>query len=128
MAKIGWGEFVIILVIALLVLGPDKLPQAGRALGKAVRSVKKFIREATEELELDELKEIKSDVEGIRKDLRTMGESLEKSVAEDAEKMEEDLKATAEDLNAAIEKEPEPPAEDKPETPAEPITQEDNAS
>ena len=120
MAKIGWGEFVIILVIALLVLGPDKLPQAGRALGKAVRSVKKFIREATEELELDELKEIKSDVEGIRKDLRTMGESLEKSVAEDAEKMEEDLKAAAEDVNAAIEKEPEPPAE--------PIIQEDNAS
>ena len=128
MAKIGWGEFVIILVIALLVLGPDKLPQAGRALGKAVRSVKKFIREATEELELDELKEIKSDVEGIQKELRTMGESLAKSVAKDAEKMEEDLKAAAEDVNAAIEKEPEPPAEDKPEPPAEPIIQEDNAS
>lgn len=111
MAKIGWGEFVIILVIALLVLGPEKLPQAGRALGKAVRSVKKYIHEATRELEdMGDLKDIQSDVEGIRKDLRTMGANLEKTVAEDAAKMEEEIKQTAEDIESAVEKGPEPPA------------------
>ena len=30
-ARIGWGELVIILIIALIVLGPERLPQAGRA-------------------------------------------------------------------------------------------------
>lgn len=111
MAKIGWGEFVVILVIALLVLGPDKLPQAARALGKAVRSVKKYINEATQELEeIDGVKDIKSDIAGIRKDLRTMGTDLEKSVAEDAAKMEKDIKSAGEDIKAAVEKEPEAPA------------------
>ena len=111
MAKIGWGELVIILVIALLVLGPEKLPQAGRALGKAVRSVKKFISETTQELEeFDDLKDIKSDVEDIQKDLRTMGTNLEKSVAEDAAKMEKDMRKTAEEIESAVEKQPDAPA------------------
>ena len=112
MAKIGWGEFIIVLVIALLVLGPEKLPQAGRALGRAVRSMKKFIHETTQELEeIDELKDIKSDVAGIRKDLRTMGSELENAVAEDAAKMEEDIKKTAEEIETAVEKQPETPAD-----------------
>ena len=117
MAKMGWGEFVIIQVIALLVLGPEKLPQAGRALGKAVRSVKRFISETTQELgEIEDLKNIQSDVEGIQKDLRTMGTNLEKSVAEDAERMEKDAKGTAEEIRSAVEREPgtPTPANDKP--------------
>lgn len=135
MAKIGWGEFVVILVIALLVLGPEKLPQAARALGKAIRSVKKYVSETTQELEeIDGLKDIRSDVEGIRKDLRTMGSDLEKSVAEDAAKMEKDMNAAGEELRTAVEKEPEAPKnetpaktpeEDPPETPAKSNAQEE---
>ena len=108
MAKIGWGEFAVILIIALLVLGPDKLPQAGRMLGRAVRSVKKFVHEATRELdEIDDFREIKRDVEGIQKDLRSMGSDLERSVQEDAEKVEKDIRRTEKELTAAVEKEPE---------------------
>ena len=112
MAKIGWGEFVIILVIALLVLGPERLPQAGRALGRAIRSVKKYVNETAKELEdIEDMKDIRADVEGIRRDLRTMGTNLEKSVAEDAEKMEKEMTAAGEDLRTAVEKEPGSPAE-----------------
>lgn len=113
-ARLGWGEVVIILIIALIVLGPDKLPQAGRALGKAVRGVKKYIHEATRELEeLDELKDIKEDVEGIQKDLKTMGRNLEKSVSDDMDSLEKDVKTATEEIQAAVEKEPEDePAED----------------
>lgn len=110
MAKIGWGEFVIILVIALLVLGPEKLPQAARALGKAIRSVKKYVSETTQELEdIDGLKDIKADVAGIRKDLQTMGDNLEKTVADDAAKMEEEMKTAGDEIRAAVEREPEVP-------------------
>lgn len=121
MAKIGWGELVIILVIALLVLGPERLPQVGRALGKAVRSVKKYVSEASKEFdEIDELKNIKADVEGIRKDLRTMGSNLERSFADDAATLESDMKKAEEDILSAVESEPE--------TPAETTTQEENAT
>lgn len=93
MGKLGWGEIVVILILALVVLGPDKLPKAGRALGQAVRSVKKYIHETTKELEeIDELREIKKDVEDIKKDVRDMGKTIEQSVTE----AETDAKAAVE--------------------------------
>jgi sec-independent protein translocase protein TatA len=40
MPSIGPMELVIVLVIALLVLGPKKLPEAGRGLGEGIRGFK----------------------------------------------------------------------------------------
>ncbi|QNB46775.1 twin-arginine translocase TatA/TatE family subunit [Thermanaerosceptrum fracticalcis] len=37
MPSLGLPELVLILVIALIVFGPGKLPDVGRAVGKAVR-------------------------------------------------------------------------------------------
>jgi sec-independent protein translocase protein TatA len=39
--RLGFGEIVLILVIALVVFGPSKLPQLGDALGKGIRNFKK---------------------------------------------------------------------------------------
>lgn len=38
--SIGPWELILILAIALIIFGPGKLPQAGQALGKAVREFK----------------------------------------------------------------------------------------
>lgn len=38
--NIGPMELIIVLVIALIVLGPKRLPQAGRSLGKGMREFK----------------------------------------------------------------------------------------
>ena len=35
--NIGPGELILVLVIALLVIGPGKLPEVGQALGKSIR-------------------------------------------------------------------------------------------
>jgi sec-independent protein translocase protein TatA len=39
--RLGFGEIAIILVVALLIFGPSKLPQLGEALGKGIRNFKK---------------------------------------------------------------------------------------
>jgi sec-independent protein translocase protein TatA len=39
-AQIGPLEIVLVLVIALIVLGPKKLPEAGRSIGKGIREFK----------------------------------------------------------------------------------------
>ena len=40
MPNIGIPEMLIVLVIALIVLGPKKLPDAGRSLGRGIREFK----------------------------------------------------------------------------------------
>ncbi len=45
MAGIGPTEIAIVLVLALLVLGPKRLPSAGRSLGRGMREFKDGISE-----------------------------------------------------------------------------------
>ncbi len=40
MPNIGLPEMLIVLVIALVILGPKKLPDAGRSLGRGIREFK----------------------------------------------------------------------------------------
>ncbi|MEL7035183.1 MAG: TatA/E family twin arginine-targeting protein translocase [Cyanobacteria bacterium J06592_8] len=46
---IGLPEMAVILVIALLVFGPKKLPEVGRSLGKAIRGFQEASREFEDE-------------------------------------------------------------------------------
>jgi len=50
---IGPVELVIVLVIALLVLGPGKLPDVGAALGKSIREFRKAATDVEEATKLD---------------------------------------------------------------------------
>jgi sec-independent protein translocase protein TatA len=40
MPSIGPTEIIVLLVVALLVLGPKRLPDAGRAMGRSIREFK----------------------------------------------------------------------------------------
>lgn len=51
MFGLGLSELIVILVIALIVFGPGKLPQVGKALGSSIREFKKASREITAEIE-----------------------------------------------------------------------------
>jgi sec-independent protein translocase protein TatA len=48
MPNIGVPELLIVLVIALIVLGPKKLPEVGRSLGKGMREFKDSISGITD--------------------------------------------------------------------------------
>lgn len=60
MFDIGFAELLVIGVVALLVLGPEKLPLAAKTcglwLGRIRRSVNNIQREINEELRVDELR------------------------------------------------------------------------
>jgi sec-independent protein translocase protein TatA len=49
--NVGFGELILILVIALVVFGPGKLPEVGKALGKSVREFKTATRGIQEQLD-----------------------------------------------------------------------------
>lgn len=49
MFGIGWTEILIILVVALLVLGPDRLPGIARSLGRGLRDLRKAMHALDED-------------------------------------------------------------------------------
>jgi len=48
--NIGPMELIIILVVAMLILGPGKLPEVGSAFGKTIREFKKAVDDVKEPL------------------------------------------------------------------------------
>ncbi len=64
MFNIGLPELLIILAIALIVFGPNKLPELARAFGRAMREFKKATEEVKESFEAEtrDLEEIKSEL------------------------------------------------------------------
>lgn len=67
MFGIGMPELLIILVIALLVVGPKKLPDLAKTFGKGLAELRKATEGATETLkETLRVDELKQDVENIK--------------------------------------------------------------
>ena len=64
---IGGSELVVILLLAAIVLGPERLARSAREIGKFVRSVKSYFSTLSGELKaeldvLDDLQKVKKDI------------------------------------------------------------------
>ena len=72
--NIGMPEMMIIMVVALLVFGPKKLPEIGRSVGKALREFKKSTEEIKdrfeEQIRVDDFKSIQEDIKKDLKDIK----------------------------------------------------------
>jgi sec-independent protein translocase protein TatA len=56
--NLGPGEVLLILAIALVVLGPKKLPEVGRSLGKGIREFKESVSNMTAGDDDDDAKQV----------------------------------------------------------------------
>lgn len=62
LANIGIPGLVLILVLALIIFGPKRLPEMGRAVGQTLQEFKKSTKELVSD-EVDNVKEISKSVE-----------------------------------------------------------------
>ena len=71
--SIGGAELVLILVLALLLFGPRRLPQIGRTLGKALGDLRKattdFKTNLEREVDLEQVKDLHSDIKSAGRDV-----------------------------------------------------------
>ena len=55
---VGFGEVILILLLALIIWGPKRLPEIARTLGRTVRALRKatydFTSQVTKELDIEE--------------------------------------------------------------------------
>ncbi|GDY35965.1 Sec-independent protein translocase protein TatB [Acidovorax sp. NB1] len=90
MIDIGLSKMALIGAVALIVIGPEKLPRVARTvgmlLGKAQRYVSDVKAEVNRSMELDELKKMKDTVENAARDvqssIQTSASEFEKDWAE----------------------------------------------
>ena len=67
---LGYPEVVLILVIAMLLFGPEKIPEIAKLIGKTVRELKRNVDEAKATIEAEiEDSEIKKEIDTIKDDL-----------------------------------------------------------
>lgn len=66
------GEILIILMLALIVLGPRRLPDLARKLGKWTSELRAAAREITKglEAEVSDLKTVKDELDDLRREIR----------------------------------------------------------
>ena len=109
MFDIGFSEFMVIAVVALIVIGPEPLPKVARTLGHLFGRMQRYVSDVkadiSREMELDELKKLQSSMQDAAR-------SFEDSVTREVNTAENELQKLAQQANP-IEPVPaaEPPAE-----------------
>ncbi|MEJ9232028.1 twin-arginine translocase TatA/TatE family subunit [Peribacillus butanolivorans] len=68
LSNIGIPGLVIVLVIALIIFGPSKLPEIGRAFGRTLSEFKGATKELVSDSDKEEEKESKSEVTAVKKE------------------------------------------------------------
>jgi sec-independent protein translocase protein TatB len=95
---IGFSEIVVIAVVALIVIGPERLPKVARTLGHMFGRLQRYVNEVkadiNREMELDELRKLRSEVQTAARD-------IEQSVTHAAREMESGVRSVESELNQA---------------------------
>ncbi len=99
MFDLSFGELALIAVVALLVLGPERLPGAARTAGALMRR-------------------LRNSWQGVRSEIERelAAEDIKRSIHDTARKIDvrEELRTTADQLRNAVSGEPEKPSSDEP--------------
>ena len=97
MFDIGFSEILVIAVVALIVIGPERLPSVARTLGHLFGRMQRYVNDVKadiqREMELDELKKLRKDVEDSARSIEEAARSFETSVTKEVNATQEELRA-----------------------------------
>ncbi|MFK5881834.1 MAG: Sec-independent protein translocase protein TatB [Sulfurospirillum sp.] len=100
MFGMGFSEILLVVIIAVLFLGPDKLPEAMVQIAKFFKSFKSSINEAKSSLEQEmQIQDLKEEAMAYKKKLDSASTSAKKQLSFDEL---EEIKSSTKDISEAI--------------------------
>ena len=116
MFDIGFSEIVVIGVVALIVIGPERLPKTARTVGLLFGRLQRYVNDVkadiSREIELDELRRLQREMHGAAQDLEQSVKSAATDVASGVRNVETELNQAAQ--HAIETPAEEPPAAEPP--------------
>ncbi len=101
MFDIGFSELVVAAVVALIVIGPERLPKAARTLGHLFGRLQRYVNDVksdiSREIELDELRNLQRQVQTAAQDLKSSVEGAARDVQTGVKSVEDDLNTAGAD-------------------------------
>jgi sec-independent protein translocase protein TatB len=124
MFDIGFSELVVIGIVALVVIGPERLPKVARTVGVLFGRLQRYVTQVkadiSREMEMAELNKVKTEFESaarsFKTDIESKGAEVEREIREAQATIEHDLDATK-PPGATLEPEFTPPSESQPASP-----------
>src|SRR5882724_2910060 len=99
MFDIGFTEIFVIGVVALIVIGPERLPRVAKTVGHLFGRLQRYVNEVkadiNREIELDELRKLQQQVQTAAKDIETSISAASREVESSVRAVEADLNASA---------------------------------
>ena len=99
MFDIGFSEMVVIAVVALVVIGPERLPKAARTAGHLFGRLQRYVNDVkadiNREMELDELRKMQQDVQAAARDFETSVHTAARGVESEVRSVETQLNSLA---------------------------------
>ena len=105
MFDIGMPEMIMIFIVALLVVGPKKLPEIAKALGKGLGELKKSfqdVKDTVQEEFKESTSEIRDAVTDVKRQIQAEAEDSGKVIQKTMEDVKEQIDQETGDLNKAI--------------------------
>jgi len=107
MFDISFGELMLIGVIALVVIGPQRLPTVARTLGHLIGRAQRYVNDVKhdiqKEIDLEELNKVKSQMESaarsVQSSVQDVGSSLSKPIEDAQQALDEASTAVQGSLN-----------------------------
>lgn len=99
MFDVGFSEMIVIAVVALLVLGPERLPKAARTAGQLIGRLQRYVAgvkaDIERELQLEELKKLQAQIE-------SQARELQETMRRQQEALQAPVRETIEEARAAL--------------------------
>ena len=100
MFDIGFSEIFIIAVVALIVIGPERLPRVARTLGHLFGRLQRYVAEVkadiNREMELDELRKLQSTMQDAAREIEQGVSSQVRYVENEVKQVEDETKQAVE--------------------------------